>query len=52
MHLGFGRFRVDDAVLATNGLAIPLRVVGLFPLEIVKLGLECPLQRLDLCLLE
>lgn len=52
LHLCVGRFRVDDAVLAANSLAIPLGVVGLLPLEVLELRLELPLQRLDLRLLE
>lgn len=39
---------VDDAILATNGFAVPPGVVGLFALEVLKLLLEGALQRFDL----
>jgi hypothetical protein len=52
LYLSLGRLWVDDPVLTGNGLTIPLGVVGLFPLEILELALERPLQRLNLGPLE
>lgn len=52
LHFGLGCLRVDDSVLTGDGLAVPLGVVCLFPLKVLELSLERPLQRLDLCLLE
>lgn len=52
LDLCLSRLRVDDPVLTGNSLTVPLRVVGLFPLEVLKLALERPLQRLDLGPLE
>ena len=52
LDLGVGRFRVDDAILASNRLAIPLAVVGLLALKVLELLLERALEVLDLALLE
>lgn len=52
VDLSIGRLRVDDTVLTTNRLAVPLRVVRLLRLEVFKLLLESVLQRVHLVLLE
>lgn len=48
LYLCLGGLRVDHPVLTGDSLAVPLGVVGLFPLELLELGLELPLQRLNL----
>lgn len=48
IDLGIRRIRVDDAVLAPDGLAIPSGVFCLLFLEVFKLRLERLLQRLNL----